>query len=421
VRVALATPLALLLHIAAAPAQDSSSGPHLPDAGEAQLPETPPPIGPLRRGAHGEVEVITPESERKAGRPLCDKGAKCVGEGEAFPTLASALAAAKPGDTIDVIGGTYHEAAVIAVPRLTLRGTAGRPHFDCAGIALAGDKACLAVAADGVTLDNLEISGATSASAEAAACVRSDGNLRLTLNDVFCHASQSGLVATGGTITIVHSEFYENGGGSDNRTIDLGRDCTSVTVTGSVFRDSLGGDEFASRCLRTEISDSTFRSMRGERALDFPVGGDATVYRSTIEKGAGAHGNEIVSFASEPCEHHGSLQLKEIQITNSHYEALIVNYDKCIGDPITVEDVGVDGMPVSAQGFIVSLGGNNLRGIPPGARARPPAAQTSVPGAGSQPPAESSSVSGGRSRSRSSPSSAPGAGSQSPAGPSSPQ
>jgi hypothetical protein len=191
VRVALATPLALLMHIAAAPAQDPSSGPHLPDAGEAELPGTPPPIGPLRRGAHGEIEVVTPETERKAGRPLCDKGAKCVGEGEAFPTLASALAAAKPGDTIDVIGNTYREAAVIAVPRLTLRGTAGRPHFDCAGIALAGDKACLAVAADGVTLDNLEISGAASPSVGAAACVRSDGNLRLTLNDIFCHASQS--------------------------------------------------------------------------------------------------------------------------------------------------------------------------------------------------------------------------------------
>lgn len=396
VRAVLATPLALLLHIGAAPAQGSASGPHLPDAGEADLPGTPPPIGPLRRGAHGEIEVITPESERKAGRPLCDKGAKCVGAGEAFPTLASALAAAKPGETIDVIGDTYHEAAVIAVPRLTVRGTAGRPHFDCAGIALAGDKACLAVVADGVTLDNLEISGAASQSAGDAACVRSDGNLRLTLTDVFCHASQSGLIATGGTITIAHSEFYENGGGSDSRTIDLGRDCTSVTVTGSTFRDSKGGDEFASRCLRTEISDSIFRSTRGERALDFPVGGEATVYRSTIEKGAGARGKEIVSLASEPCEHHGSLQLKQVQIVNSHFEAIITNYDRCTGDPITVEGVVVDGLPVEVRGFIVNLGGNNLRGIVPGAGTRPPAAPpfgtpppvappSSIPRAGSQP------------------------------------
>ena len=382
---ALAMPLALVLHAASGQSQPAVSSPHLPEASETHLPEGPPPVGPLRRGADGKILLITPDEERKAGRALCDPDAKCVGQGEAYPTLAAALAAARPGETIDIIGDTFREAAVIAVPRLTLRGTAGRPHFDCAGIALADDKACFAIVADGVTLENIEISGAAAPPSAGgdAACVRSVGDLRLTLTDIFCHASQNGLVATGGTIAIMHSEFFENGRGSDSdsRNVDLGRNCTSVTVTGSVFRDSAGGDEFTSRCLRTEISDSTFRATQGARALDFPVGGDAVVYRSTIEQGAGARGKEIVSFASQPCEHHGSLKLKEVHIVNAHIDAVIDNADKCVGDPITVEQVGVEGLPVSAQGFIVDLGGNNLGGM----GARPRAAPSPSPSPGPSP------------------------------------
>jgi hypothetical protein len=339
-----------------------------------QLPDAPPLIGPLRRGANGEIETITPESERKAGRPLCASGARCVGKGEAYPTLAAALAVARAGDTIDIVGGIYREAATIAVARLTLRGTAGRPHFDCAGVPLAGDRACFAIAADGVTLDNLEISGAAQADGGDGACFRSDGNLRLTLSDIFCHASQSGLVVGAGSIVISHSEFYENGGGGSGRNVDLGGDCTSVMVSGSTFRDSTGDAEFTSGCGRAEISDSIFNSTQSASALDFPLGGEAMVYRSTIEKGESARGNEIVGFASAACEHRGSLQLKQVGISNSRYDAYIANFDKCAGDPITVQQVTVDGLPVTTQGFIVDLGGNTLARTAPRAlvRHRPP-------------------------------------------------
>lgn len=378
--VALSAALALVLHGAPARADGAVAAPHLPGANEAQLPDAPPLIGPLRRGADGKIVPVTPEEERKAGRPLCAAGAKCVGRGEAFPTLAAALADARPGDTIDIIGGIYREAVVIAVPHLTLRGTAGRPHFDCAGIALAGGKACITVAAGGVTLDNLEISGAAASPGAAgggAACLRSDGDLDLALADIFCHASQSGLIAAGGKLVISHSEFFDNGSGGDGRNIDLGSDCVSVTVSGSIFRDSAHGDEFTSRCARTEISDSTFRSMRGARALHFPLGGETLLYRSTIET-SGAHDKEIIAFADQACLHRGSLRLKQVQIENSRYDAMIVNADKCAGDPITVEQVGVEGLPVSVQGFFVNMGGSNLRGI----GARSGAGQRAAPSPG---------------------------------------
>jgi hypothetical protein len=338
------------------------------------LPPGPDVIGPLRRGDDGKVEIVTPETERKSGRKLCDAGALCVGPGEAYPTLAAALAAARPGATIDMIGETFHEAATLAVAKLTVRGTAGRPHLDCAGVALGAGKACLVIAADGITLDNIEISGAAVPPSEGGdgACIRSDGDASFTLNDIFCHGSQNGLIVAGGTVAIVHSEFYENGGTGTSRNAAFGADCIHVTVTGSTFRDTRGGDEFSSSCLKTEISDSTFRSTQGRRAVDFPDGGDAMIYRSSFEKTAGATSKEIIAYASQSCDHPGALTLKEVAIKNSRVDAEITNYDKCTGGPISMDHVTVEGLAVAAVGFFTDMGGNDLTVRAPGVTARDP-------------------------------------------------
>jgi hypothetical protein len=345
------------------------------------LPGGPSLIGPLRRGGDGAIEVITPETEQKSGRALCDAGALCVGKGERYPTLAAALAAAHEGATIDVVGETFHERATLAIARLTIRGTAGRPHFDCAGVALAGDKACFAIVADGVTLDNLEISGAGVPVAEGGdgACIRSRDATHLTLSAVFCHDSQDGLVVAGGTVVITHSEFYGNGGAGIARNADFGDGCTSVTVTGSIFRDTRAGDEFTSRCLKTEITDSTFRSTQGRRAIDFPDGGDAMIFRSTFEKTPGSTDKDIVTFASQSCVHPGSLTLKEVAIVNSRVDSEIRNFNRCHDGTLSLEQVSVEGYPVSTVGYITDFGGNRLGTPMLGSRPEPPS------GAGASP------------------------------------
>jgi hypothetical protein len=338
----------------------------------AQLPEASPPVGPLRRGANGELIIVTPEEERKAGRPLCSEGSLCVGKGETYATLGAALAAAKTGDRIEVVSASYHEPVSVAVSHITILGVAGRPHLDCAGVAPA-DKGCIAILAEDVTLDNLEISGAEGA------CVRSDGGATLALNDIFCHGSGSGLVAGGGTIAISHSEFFDNAGTKDGGTIDLGRACVHVSVSGSIFRDTRDSDEFVSRCLKTDISDSTFRSRHGRRALDFPMAGDALVYRSSFEKTDGARDKEIIGFSEQSCEHVGILRLKEVQIDNARRDADLVNFDKCKGTAITLEGVVVSGAPVATEGFFTYLSGNNLGAATRSPGRRAPSAPAPAP------------------------------------------
>jgi hypothetical protein len=365
--------IALLLSalFLAGPAAVAQNAPKLPGASPTNLPKGSPIIGPLTRGPDGQIELVTPETERAAGRPLCDAHAKCVGKGEPYATLAAALAAAQPGDTIDLVAATYHGATTVTVPRLTIRGTAGTPHIDCAGAALGPGNACLVAAADGVTFDNLEISAA------AGACVASDGAYTISLSGIFCHGSKAGFEAEAGKVSLVHSQFYDNADG-----IALGAGCASVTVSGSIFRDAANGDEFSSRCADTEISDSEIHSVRSLRALDLPVGGKAMIYRTTLEKGAQSQGGDIVDFARDSCAHPGTMTLKEVEIDNYRFDGKLINFGKCANSPLVLDNVTVSGEEVMTQGVFTDLGGNQLNpaAVVPVTSTAPPSDATSLPG-----------------------------------------
>ena len=320
-----------------------------------QLPSTSTPIAPLRRRSDGTLEVVTPKTDKAEGTAACARGAICVGPGLTYPTLAAGLAVAKPGDTVDVVAGIYRESARIAIKNLTLRGVAGRPHFDCRGLALAEDLACLVVAASGVVIEEVEISGAAVPieGGGLAACVRNEPNFGFTLRRITCHGSQNGVIANGGDIVIEDSEFYDNGGTREmNNAAFLGK-CT-VTVRGSTFRDARSGDEFQSRCKQTRISDSTFRSTAGAFDLDIADGGDALVYRSTLTKNANAASEMIVGFASDACPDPGDLVLKEVHIVNSHPNGKITNYGKCDGRAIVMQGVTIEGLPLKEFGYILA-------------------------------------------------------------------
>ena len=320
---------------------------------QSQLPTTPTPIAPLRRRSDGTLEVVTPKAERSDSAHPCARTALCVGPGQTHATLAAALAVAKPGDTIEIVAGTYRESVKIEIKGLILRGVGGRAHFDCHGLALAEDLGCVLVNATGVTLENLEISGAALplAGGGLGACVRNQLNQNFTLRRITCHDSQNGVLANGGDVVIEDSEFYDNGGTREmNNAAFIGR-CT-VTVRGSIFRDTKAGDEFKSRCKTTRISDSTFRSTTGALDLDISDGGDAMVYRSTLTKNANAASEQIIGFASDSCVDPGDLVLKDVRIINSHPNAKITNFGKCDGHAIVLQGVTVDGLPLREYGYI---------------------------------------------------------------------
>lgn len=268
--------------------------------------------------------------------------------------MAAALAAARDGDLIEIVAGTYREAVRIGTANVTVRGVAGTPHFDCAGLQLAEDKACLLLAAPGITLENLEISGAELPKSSGAngACIRNETNLGFMLKRIYCHGSQEGVLSSGGSISIEDSQFYDNGWTGQTHNVYFGGDCV-VTVRGSVFRDARVGHEFKSRCRKTEISNSTFDSTKGSRDLDLPDGGEVLVYRSTIIKAAAAASEEIIGFTAELCRDPGDMLVKAVRIVNSHANADIRNYDRCVGHPIVLDEVSSEGIPIQEFGYVV--------------------------------------------------------------------
>lgn len=325
------------------------------DNTEPRLPGAPKLIGPLRRDANGNLEIMDPTKTNGARPRRCDQNAICVGPGQGYKTISDAARAARDGDVIEIVGGTYHDTARIVAANVTLRGIEGRPHIDCAGIRPIADKACLLLEGQGDTLENLEISGAEIPQGRGAnaACVRNGRNVSFTLRQISCHGSQDGILSDGGTIVIEGSEFYDNGWDGRTHNVYFSGNCISVTVRASTFRDARVGHEFKSRCAKTEIEDSIFRSTKGSRDLDLPDGGDVTVYRSTLEKTAGAQSSEIVGFAAESCNHPGDMVLRDVRIVNQSRQAVIHNFDMCQGHAIILQDITYDGIRPQEVGRIV--------------------------------------------------------------------
>ena len=322
---------------------------------QASLPKGSRVDQPLRRGPNDAIEVIDPTKEQGKGPHSCRAGTICVGKDQAYRKLSDALAVARPGMTIEITGDTYRETVAVRTRDITIRGVAGTPHFDCAGLTLTGDKACLLLGADGITLENLDISGAVLSDAVGAngACIRNERDLSFTLRRISCHGSQDGLLTNGGRIVIENSEFYDNGWTGQTHNVYLSGKCVAVIVRGSTFRDARVGHEFKSRCQKTEISNSVFRSTHGSRALDIPDGGETIVYRSTIEKTLGAESWEIIGFAAESCAHPGDMTLKDVTIVNSRPDASIHNFDKCDGRAIVLDGVKTEGVPFQQIGYIL--------------------------------------------------------------------
>jgi hypothetical protein len=318
-----------------------------------RLPPATPQVGPVHRRADGQIELIDPTAKSGISARLCAANTLCVGEGQAYATLSAALAVAREHDVIEITGGNYRESATVAVRNLTILGVNGQPHVDCAGIGLQADKACLLLAADGVTLENLDISGAQIAESSGAngACIRNEPNMSFTLRRIVCHASQAGVLSEGGTILVENSEFFDNGWSGSAHNVSFGGDCNLV-VRGSIFRDARVGHEFKSRCIKTVISDSTFRSSAGSRNLDIANGGETSLLRSILEKTPGTDNSGLIGFASESCTHPGDMLVKDVRIINSDPAGEIRNYDRCAGHAIILEAVTFEGIPPKELGYI---------------------------------------------------------------------
>lgn len=219
-----------------------------------------------------------------------------------YTTPSQAYASAQPGDTIQIQPGTYTDCIYILKNNLTIEGVNGRPIMQNR---VCGQKGILVTAAQNLTIRSIELRGATNGSNYAG--IRHDrAGYNLTLDNVYVHTNDMGLLASsvGDTITIRNSHFENNG--MNNMTDGMAHNLYINTSASFNFlnsksvRSKLGGHELKSRAVKTVVEGSTIATLSGNdsRLIDISNGGELIVRNSVLQKGTPGN-NDLIGFGPE--------------------------------------------------------------------------------------------------------------------------
>src|SRR5262249_24065142 len=118
-----------------------------------------------------------------------------VGPGRTYATPCQAIAAAAPGDIIEVDSTGHYDGDVCGWSKngLTIRGVGGgRAKIDAAGNNAQG-KAIWVIAGDNTTIEHIELSGATVVDMNGAGIRQEVTNL--TVRDCYFHDNEDGILA----------------------------------------------------------------------------------------------------------------------------------------------------------------------------------------------------------------------------------
>jgi hypothetical protein len=223
-----------------------------------------------------------------------------VGPGNTYAKPCAAIAAAAPGDTIEVdaTGNYAGDTCVWKTDNLTVRGVGGRAKIDIKGTPPAGGKGVFVISAPNATLENFELSGsACTDDSKNCAGVRHEG-LNLTMRNVYLHDNENGILgtpqtATGtainkGTVVIEYSELARNGAGDGQSHNAYLNRYAEVTLRYSYTHSTKIGNLFKSRAFKTSILYSRLTGEAGTQSweLDIPNGGDVTVIGNLFQQSA---------------------------------------------------------------------------------------------------------------------------------------
>ncbi|MHB1844789.1 MAG: right-handed parallel beta-helix repeat-containing protein [Deltaproteobacteria bacterium] len=234
-----------------------------------------------------------------------------VGPGQPYAKPCDAIAAAQPGDVIEVdAAGSYDgDTCAWTTDGLTVRGIHGRAKIDLTGVTPAQQKGIFTIEGGAsATIENFELSGAaiSAAAGNNGAGIRHQG-LNLTVRNCFIHDNQDGILGKPattdtGTILVESSEFSHNGAGdgySHNLYIN---DFASFTMQFSYSHDGNVGHLVKSRAYTTLLLYNRITDEDGGTAsyeVDLPNGGTAYVIGNLIEQSATTQNPAIVSFGEE--------------------------------------------------------------------------------------------------------------------------
>jgi hypothetical protein len=250
-----------------------------------------------------------------------------VGAGEAYKTIAAAVAASQDGDTIAVKAGTYANDYAEITKKVTLTSVGGFARLHSTGL-IPNRKAILITDTD-ITIKGFEFSGAEVSGNDGGngAGIRYQGG-DLVIDSCYFTGNQDGIMGTSdgtGTVTIKDSEFFANGavtgpsaGFTHNLYISTG--VARLTIENSYFHGARVGHEMKSRAKQTVIRNSRFvdgPTGTASYSIDLPNGGEVTITGSRIEQGPKSQNPDIIAFGEEGNLHPGSkLTIEDSLIEN---------------------------------------------------------------------------------------------------------
>lgn len=226
-----------------------------------------------------------------------------VGYGKEFVMPSVAAKYARDGDVIEIEAGNYPgDVAVWQQSFITLRGVGGRPHLKASG-ANAEGKGIWVLKGNGVTVENIEFSGAKVPDANGAA-IRLEG-AGLKVRDSYFHDNENGIL-TGpnkdSEVVVENCEFARNGAGDgQSHNIYIGN-IKSFTLRASYSHDASVGHLVKSRAQRNfilynRIMDEAQGTSSYE--VELPAGGVAYVIGNVIRQSPQTENSTIVSYGAE--------------------------------------------------------------------------------------------------------------------------
>lgn len=236
-----------------------------------------------------------------------------VGPGKTYATPCAAIAAAGPGDVIEVdASGNYDgDHCSWSTDNLTVRGVNGRAKIDALGdpANVAEHKGIFVIHAPDATIENFELAGAAVSSTDGSngAGIRHQGT-NLTVRNCFFHDDQDGILgspidAGTGTVTIESSEFADNGAGDgQSHNMYLGHYAKFI-LRYSYSHGAKLGHLVKSRALENIVEYNRLTDEAGTTAsyeLSFPNAGLSYVIGNVIEQSDASDNGAIIDYDSEP-------------------------------------------------------------------------------------------------------------------------
>lgn len=213
-----------------------------------------------------------------------------VGPGAAFRQPSAAAAAARTGDTIRILPGTYYDCAVWRADDLTIEGSGEATRITdriCEG------KAIFVVTGRNARIRNLALARARSLDGHGAA-IRAEGR-NLSLDGVLIEDNQDGIFApglAGGKLSIERSTFRRNGampGSTPSAAVRAGS-LDALVIRDTVFEDGQGKAAVLSGAGWTGLEGCRIGGGARLEGAAVEIEGGLRAMRNRVEAGTGPRG-----------------------------------------------------------------------------------------------------------------------------------